>query len=241
MKTQIEKDSNKLAVIDNIVKMAPAFTTAILVVSITYDTAYLWALGLSLGDIPSSISEHVRSALLWSPIIFIVSLIVGAVFLLEDTNAKSQKLKSNDPIVEAFVGNRGTILNIAGLLLLGYIIYKTKNYMFAFIVFAAIWMLILNRFASLRAKRNLSIPIQLRYFLILPILLSIVGFSGYFLGDRLVNSTNLKWEYTVKKDDKEIILNVFGQRRFTEFTIAISNDKKILIIPNGNIASIKSL
>lgn len=241
MKTQTEKDSNKVAVIENIVKMAPAFTAAILVVSITYDTAYLWALGLSLGDIPSSISEHIRSALLWSPIIFIVSLIVGAIFLLENTSVNSQKLKSNDPIVEAFVGTRGTILNIAGLLLFCYLIYETKNYMFVFIVFAAIWMLILNRFASLRAKRNLSIPMQLSYFLIIPIILAIVGFSGYFLGNRFLNSNNLKWEYTVKKDDKEVILNVFEQRRFTEFTISIINDKKILIIPNSHILSTKSL
>jgi carbon starvation protein CstA len=241
MKPHIENDTNKVATLENILKLAPGFTAAILVISITYDSAYLWALGLSLGDIPSSISEHIRSAILWSPIVFILILIFGSIFLLGDTSTDPKKIESDDPIAEALFGARGTILSIAALLLLCYVIYETRSYMYVFLAFPAIWMQILTRFASLRARKNLPISMQLRYFLILPIVLSVVGFSGYFLGNRLLNSNKLQWEYTVKKEDKEIVFNTFGQRRFTEFTIAVTESKKILIIPNSNILSTKSL
>jgi hypothetical protein len=75
----------------------------------------------------------------------------------------------------------------------------------------------------------------------LPVILAIFGYAGYFIGNRIYNQEKPKWEYTLKKDDKEIILIVNGQRRFTEFTIAIVAEKKILIIQNSNIVSMKSL
>lgn len=241
MKPVPANSANKLSSLENIAKLAPIFTVSILAISITFDSAYLWALGLSLGDIPSSISEHIRSALLWSPIIFVFLLIVGSIFLLEDTSTNYKKLESDDPIVKVFMGKGGTIAYIATTLFLIYLTYETRNYIIVFAIFIAIWTQILTRFSSLRAKNNLSISIQMRCFLTIPIILSIVGFVGYFLGNKLLTSNNLKWEYTVKKDDEEVILNVFGQRRFTEFTIAIINDKKILIIPNSHILSTKSL
>ena len=52
--------------LDEIAKKLPALTAVLLVGSITYDYMYLLALGLGFADVPTSIADHVRSALLWA-------------------------------------------------------------------------------------------------------------------------------------------------------------------------------
>ena len=46
-------------------------TSTLLVLSVVYDFTYLSALNLSFSQIPTTISDHIRSALLWAPLLFL--------------------------------------------------------------------------------------------------------------------------------------------------------------------------
>lgn len=46
----------------------------LLVVSVFFDYSFLLAIGLSFDEIPSSLSEHVRSAILWAPKVLLTAL-----------------------------------------------------------------------------------------------------------------------------------------------------------------------
>lgn len=240
MKTEPTNSTNNLASLENLVKLTPIFTASILAISIVYDSGYLLALGLTLLDIPSNITEHIRSAILWSPIFILLLMVFGVIYALTDDNAnphttnKPSKLKKHEFIV--LFGSFFILISI--LLTIGIL---EKTYLVIFPILALAWFGLIFKLIHSYEKRTKqpSIVIFIMYFL--PLILCIFGFSGYFFGKQIINKEKPQWQYLVKREDKEISLDIFGHRRFTEFTIAVIVDRKILIIQNNNIISIKSL
>lgn len=66
--------------IDLSVKLTGLIASISIVASLIYDWGFLFALNLTFLDIPSNIADHVRSALIWFPKVFIG---LAAFFLLE--------------------------------------------------------------------------------------------------------------------------------------------------------------
>lgn len=249
MQTDSKNSTDKLAAFENLVKLTPIFTASILAISITYDYAYLWALDLSLSDIPSSISEHIRSALLWSPIALALSMGIGVINSFSnqfDTiSTKSanfvkkiaiiRKIESKNP---NFLLYSGIAISIVAMLIANILTQKIE---FLFFAIGYIWVCVILKYIYELEKNKIK-PIKiivLLYFF--PILLFCVGAFGFHFGGKLLRSNTPKWEYTIKKNDNDIPLKVYGQRRFTEFTIAVTESRKILIISNNFIVSTKSL
>lgn len=236
MQTAPTNSATNLSSLENITKLAPIFTVLILAISITFDSAYLLALGLSLADIPSSISEHIRSALLWSPIIFALLFFINMLYMIDDYAVKNpQKITSS---IRKF---RYLIINIIVISFISYLNYYYDTNQYSFLGIAVCSAAFLMLFLDVREEKKIKTAPLVVFILCLPMLLSLFGYAGYYYGDKLIKTKNAKWEYIIKKEEKEITLTIFGQRRFTEFTIAITESKKILIIPNSNILSTKSL
>lgn len=237
MQKDSANSSSNLSSLDNIAKLAPIFTVLILATSIIYDSAYLFALGLSFTDIPSSISEHVRSAILWSPIVFILLFFINTLYMadiFEIKNIPEEKTSRNNKLIYL-------IILIVVVAITGYQSFYLDNKQYTFIGLIFIWAILLMQFLDRRKEKKLKTTPLVILLLCLPIFLGLTGCVGYYYGDKLIENKTIKWEYTIKKEDKEVAFGVLGQRRFTEFTIAIVKDGKIIIIPNSNIVSTKSL
>ena len=71
-------------------------TSALLVLSVVYDFTYLSALNLSFSQIPTTISDHVRSALLWAPLLF---LGLFSYFFFEMVLKRAEKGMSEEEII----------------------------------------------------------------------------------------------------------------------------------------------
>ena len=59
----------------------PLFAAGLPVVSVAYDYAFFLALGLTLDELPSSLSEHVRSAVIWAPNVSVAFILYAVVEL----------------------------------------------------------------------------------------------------------------------------------------------------------------
>jgi hypothetical protein len=241
MQADLHTSSNTATSLENLVKLTPFLTATILAISITYDSAYLWALGLSLSDIPSSISEHIRSALLWSPIILFLLMGLFIIFIITLKPINISTAKEEVTFIQKHEIKFIVLFAILLLALIGYLIVFANEKQFIFILISLVWFLTVFGFMMNKQYQKIKKPIFVLIFLTAPVLLCLFGFYGYDSGRRIFNQNKPHWEYIIKKDDKEISINVNGQRRFTEFTIAILSDKKILIIQNSNIVSMKSL
>lgn len=71
-------------------------TSTLLVLSVVYDFTYLSALNLSFSQIPTTISDHIRSALLWAPLLF---LGLFAYFFFEMLLKRAEKGMSEEEII----------------------------------------------------------------------------------------------------------------------------------------------
>lgn len=72
--------------------------TTSLLASLVYDWGFFSALNLSFLEVPSSLSDHVRSALLWFPKVF-VSL--GAIFVFEMLTRRIERGMSEDELIKS--------------------------------------------------------------------------------------------------------------------------------------------
>ena len=240
MQAESKATSATLASFENLAKLTPFLTAAVLAISITYDSAYLWALGLSLADIPSSISEHIRSALLWLPIIL---FLVMGLFIIFAITEKSDKMAKTEAKSTNFDKYQILLLIIAGLLQIVlniYLIFYLNEKRFIFVLVSFMWFLVVAKLMIDKKNKKIEHPMLIFLLFVSPVILCLFGFIGYTAGSKVLNQDKPQWEYIIKKDDKEIPLSINGQRRFTEFTIAILPEKKILIIPNSNILSMKT-
>lgn len=71
-------------------------TSSLLVLSVVYDFTYLSALNLSFSQIPTTISDHVRSSLLWTPLLFLGLFLY---FVVEMVLKRAEKGMSEEEII----------------------------------------------------------------------------------------------------------------------------------------------
>lgn len=238
MTTKFNPTITQFSTIEDLAKLAPIFTAGILVTSVIYDSAYLLALGLTIADIPTSVSEHLRSALIWAPIVFLFLLTVAGIIIYGETTSKFKQ--KNITEYKQFSKTKILINIFIIITLIGEGLYNS-NYQNLFIAFMYFWFVLMVNYDEFMLRNGRDLNIQLKLVFIMPIFLSAIAWIGYSLGDRTLKNSKPGWEYSIKKNEKEIPLNVYGQRRFTDFTIAVTESRKILIISNISIVSIKSL
>lgn len=87
---------NESSYIENIPTLIAAFSALILVLSVTYDYGFLFFLGISFSEVPTSLSDHVRSSLDWVPYMFVGVFIA---FILELFFRRVEKGMTEDEII----------------------------------------------------------------------------------------------------------------------------------------------
>ena len=65
--TSTSPASEPLKIVESLGKFASLITAVLLVLSTAYDFSFLYALGLSFEELPSTLADHVRSVIVWAP------------------------------------------------------------------------------------------------------------------------------------------------------------------------------
>lgn len=84
--------------IDSLLKAVGLISGISLLCSIAYDWGYLYALGLSFSDIPTSLADHIRSSLNWLPTVFLIG---SAVFLFELLTIRIEQGMTEEEIIKS--------------------------------------------------------------------------------------------------------------------------------------------
>lgn len=228
-------------------KAAAVLASLLLVVSIFFDYSFLLAIGLSFDEIPSSLSEHVRSAILWAPKLLLTALafFMYELFLRRMEGGKSEsELIASSPaprFTRAFRRSGDLIIPILGTLFAFITPFLSNNFGWAYLLFAAMW-----GFLSLSIVHHPRLGVSLlgfrgRLFIVLPMLFSLVGLHGYQSGTRLLSSSTPKWEIVIRDGAAIAKQNLLGIRRFGSFAIVVDQSKLVSIVPNDDIVSVKNL
>lgn len=219
----------------------PILTTALLVASLAYDYTFLWALGLSFDSIPSSLTEHVRSAIVWAPKLAIAGLLYAGLemFLRRTEGGMSEEeliARSADPqFTRKFRRSGDKAMQVSALLVAIVGPFFSTDDSWVFITFLVLWGALA---ISVVRQPRLSVlfpSTASRFLLIAPIMLSMVGMYGYQSGVKLLTPKEATWQLTIKKEEGTEVLRLSGIRRFSAFAIAVSEEKAVSIIPNESI------
>lgn len=236
------KDSNKKSIlVETITQIIPILSSILLVASLTYDYAFLWAIGLSFNDIPSSITEHIRSAILWSPAAFlylIFILLFELIIRLTYDGVSEEEILSKKYSSSQLRGHK-RIQNyvVYGTFVLAALFstFTATDQSWIYLLFMAIYGFIFGIVSTNEnMEKLLNTPIS-RVLVIAPFFFAMLGFSGFNSGKELLNSKKIIWELSISQNEEVSTLKFIGLRRFSEFTIAVAENQNISIIPNESI------
>ena len=226
-----------------ITKLIGATAAVLLILSAAFDFSYLYALGISFEEVPTNVSDHVRSALVWAPKVAVYAL---AFALYEMGMQRIEGGLSEDEIVERSRNPKFTRL-----------LRKSPRYFFIVVVATAtVSDALINNsnrglyFGALLAWGTLSIWLVRhprlgtrfsstggRLFVVLPIVGIWISFLGYNQGRAVLEKTSPVWTISQKLDSSQISQQLLGIRRFSSSAVIVSVDRKVSVIPNESILS----
>lgn len=211
--------------IEAITKRLSAISAGLLVLSVTYDFAFLHSLDLSFALVPTTIADHVRSAIIWAPPLVLVS---GAGFL----TGLSSRLPASGELVPRTKTTKLADLVAFGLCLPGLLLLALVSEPgFALVALTTAVGLPLLRFqpggANIDARLGAGAA---RIVFAVPIVLAIVGGAGYVHGSGM-RTAKASIALVVKEGTGESEIAVRALRRFSTVAIVVLADGRVQIFP----------
>ncbi len=246
--------------IDKLSKLFAIAGISLIIPSVLYDYFFLYALNLSFNEIPTTIQDHIRSAIIWAPGIGI-SNCVGIFIILSiyafltrniepasTTNQSEKQANNAEELKEEIkkVTQKIDILSkISNVYLITYltmiaffivIIIFTKQYFRLYSFIPAIFA-----FTPLIIKPNKdSLKIITGFVLIM--ILTMASTSGFTHGKTILNGDMPKLICETRTPNNTIeIIQLLGIRRFSIVSIIIDKDKRVAVIPSDSILKLKQI
>ncbi len=213
-------------------KPLAAASAILLVFSVTFDLAYLRGLGLTLDELPTTISDHVRSAVVWAPWL---ALFVP-VALLAATLPPAMA-----PVAVRSLGHWG--LALASLCLIALIVAAAfvgesidtdAQSIFALLLVVAVivgWRLLV-------ADRRLLGGFT-PFYLLGAGFLAIVAWYGFAQGTALLAVKDSAATVRIKRGTSEVDIRVAGLRRFPTVAVLVRPEQGLLVLPSDAILQVE--
>lgn len=220
------------SVLERTAKSLGVAAAYLLIVSVGYDYAYVRALGLSFAALPTSLADHVRTAILWAPITG-VGLVSG--FLLGLLT----------PSANAAPGTRGSevliwlwALNVVGALLA--LMLTAAGFELVVILMATVLVL------AARPHARPDSPLVTRFgptiavsLVVLPLIILITAYFGHVQGTALFTASQ-RFSVDAKLESGPLRLSDVGLRRFSSFLVAIERDHTVHVLPESAVQRVQA-
>ncbi len=233
--------------VEDIGKFVSVFTSALLVLSTAYDLSFLYALGLTFEELPSTLADHVRSAIVWVPkaLAYIAGFAVYEMLMRRvEGGLTEEELIANSPnprFMRAF--RRGpqvlfTILisiGIAAEFLLG--TSEQGLFFLALFIWGSLSMSVVEH-PRIGAKFTNTTR---RLFVIVPIVVVWVAALGYGRGATMMSASVPKWSVVLNQGGVTETLGLVGLRRFSEAAILVQPGRQVSIVSAASILRAEAL
>lgn len=224
-----------MAALERASKIAALCGTVTLSLSVFYDFFFLSSLGLTFAEVPTTIADHVRSAIIWAPSIVIfggMGVAWGAWEAAGREPAQPGRKKS------WFERNQGRVFMLIPVASIAVNVGGNGWLFFAFIF---VW---LEFVGPPIAKRLVLFPSPITNWLVVgvvPVLFALIGGFGFMQGDFLMRKKAPQWELLLKTDEGVETKSYLGMRRFGNATVLVSVDRMLFVVPSDMIQQARSL
>jgi hypothetical protein len=246
-------------------KATAGISGILLIFSVFYDYNYLLALGLSFSDIPTTIADHVRSAIVWLPrlVLDICSTAIFLIFLrtvgldltprlhLNNENGAEAELPEQRGEGQTPVFGRVTLILLRAMIgviwigiVIGAIILGLNDLSKLYAAFIVIWSGAILLTGLNRIKASMVTAGLAPYFwpiLLVPLYLAYVGARGYLEGSELMMLTSHGRQISLvqQNGDKIRTCKVLGMRRFGDTVILVGRGNGVAVMPAERILVVR--
>lgn len=217
--------------------------SALMVLSTAYDFNYLFALNLSFNDLPTTLSDHIRSAIVWLPTatLYIAAIVIYDFCIKWIEDGQTEEEIAENPKIPRFIKLfRKSATYLIGIFTVSVILLQllfTNSYVFFYFfggTFYAFGALLIVR------HKRLGLGISKTYrraIIIVPGIVIWVSLLGYTSGYLILQKSNPEWLVTLISNEGTELKPIFGMRRFSSSTILVDSNKIISVVSNDSILS----
>jgi len=215
----------------------------LLILSTAYDFSFLYALGLSFEDVPTTLADHVRSAIVWSPhvAIYVMAFAMYEMFMRKMENGLSEEEliqhSSNPKFTRAFRRSPQVLFAILAILVIVTSTLFTASSRGLFLTGIVVWGALsveIVRHPRMGAKFSTTGG---RLFVIVPIVVIWVGSIGYGRGESMLTNTGPQWVVELKAGQDIEKRQLLGLRRFSTSAVVVSADRRVSVLSSDSIVS----
>jgi hypothetical protein len=237
---QEEGTDRAAALLGNAPQLLACVGAALLFLSMAYDFSYLYSLGLGFNDVPTTLADHVRSALVWAPTA-LVYLLVAALWEIACRRLRGRPVEEpirpsrfHRLVQAAWKYISWMLLVVIGIAIAVDVVFSTSSRVLFFVALfgwgtLASWFVFHDRLGT-RLSRSTKVLI-----VVAPVMSAWVGLLGYGHGRDTLDRRGPAWQVDIKLDSSSQRRLVKGLRRFTTSTILIGMDGKVDVIPPDTI------
>ena len=220
--------------------------TLCVALSVVFDWGYLAALELTFSEVPISLSDHTRSAVLWLPLV--VSVFPLAVVLnlfLDQVDAKDvREAKSRGEDISAYIKNeaKGARWSLAIFAVVCFLLWLAFGYRarsFLALGAMAFWVLVVVR-ATPHDYLGIRLSMLFRFCLVaLPIIPFGLYVAGYNSGREGISPDQQFGTINARSSENQYQLRANVVRVFEKTTIVIDENRKVLLLKPDDIVRVE--
>ena len=213
-------------------KLSGFLTAAALSLSVFYDWSFLQALGLEFAEVPTTLADHLRSALVWLPgwvaVLSLLALLELVNRLVEGFRSETEIIQgSRNPVFTRRLRRSGDVAVLVAMALgvFTLFLFGTSRSVY-YSAFMLAWGVL-----SLAAITHPRAPLT-RWsalgFVMVPFVVAYIGMLGSTRAEGMLNA-NPEWLVTLKVGDSTEIVRATGVRRFGSVAVVVEPARKLRI------------
>lgn len=239
--------SSSWNVVEGFGTFASLITATLLVLSTAYDFSFLYALGLSFEELPSTLADHVRSAIVWAPraLLYVAALLMYEMFMRRvERGMSEEELIARSPtprFTRAFRNSPKIAFGILIPLIVGLdFVFGTSDYAL-FLVALVGWGFLAGSVVEHPRLGARFTSTTGRLFVTVPIVVIWVASLGYGRGESLMKATIPTWKVELKGTAGSETRMLVGLRRFSTAAVLVEPGRGVSIVPADSVVHADAL
>jgi hypothetical protein len=225
-------------------KLMGLLGVALLILSVAHDYFFLIALSLSFNEVATTISDHVRSAIVWLPkvALFIFAMLVYELLMRRVEGGRTEQELIETSPTPRFIKWFRFSANAAFVVLAVFIVLTTTLLTASlhglFLGFMLLWGFLSFSVVQHRRMGAGFTATGARVFIIVPLVVAYVGSFGYGSGERMLTAKTPEWDMAIKTASGNEHRRLNGMRTFGTTVVAVDTERRVSVVPSERVQAI---
>lgn len=225
-------------------KLVGALGVALLILSVAHDYFFLIALSLSFNEVATTISDHVRSAIVWLPkvVLFIFAMLVYELLMrrVEGGRAEQELIETSPTprFTKWFRFSANAMFVVLAVFIVLTTTLLTASLHGLFLGFMLLWGFL--SFSVVQHPRMGAgfTATGARVFIVVPLVVAYVGSFGYGSGEKMLTAKTPEWGVAIKTENGSEHRKLTGMRAFGTTVVTVDTEQRVSVVPSDRVQAV---